>query len=350
MTRTTHRTFLPILLTAALAAGLFSGCASIMNGGSQDVAFETTPPSAVVTAYDAAGTDSISCQSPCSLKLERRKRYFVSIRKPGYESAGMYLRRRTSKWLYANILSWSIPGVIVDLADGRAHRFDPGHLSIDLSGSLGGRVIRGDSAIAASRATILSRYSRKTRPVSYTNKLILSLTIPEGNWFYYLHSRKHVNQFGFLGLLVGLEYYPADDYFYSAKFGVATTFILPFPVVYDPVCVSEGVGEILFQAQYNRNLSRFSVGGGLHWLYSAARRTIISGGYCNRDVSRIEEYDVDGQSLGLSLSVQRRIGSSLHLDANYLPTIFLKDGRGFHPDYSHTVYFGVTWKTALMSL
>ena len=118
----------------------------------------------------------------------------------------------------------------------------------------------------------------------------------------------------------------------------------------DYFCFGESAEAVLLQLQLHYVHSRLSVGGGLHWLHFSASRKIRDEQYCRPEiVEYIAEYDVDGQSLGLSLSAQVHIGWDLYVELNYLPTILLKDVRDFHFDYSHTAYLGGTWKTTIKS-
>lgn len=343
---------MPRLVLVSMLCGLvFPGCATIMHGRNQEITFETTPPGAVVTVESTGAVRRGAGVTPFTLNLKRKYRYLISIRKPGYEPASAILKQRTSNWLYGNIAFWSAPGFLADIVGGGMYNLDPQAVHVTLTESPGTDTDLDYAKVLAPRPRL--RRSRRYNGAIDNSKLRLTLSLPEGNWFYYDHSETFVNRFGFLGLVVGLEYGPRRNRFYSLRFGFTTDFVLPIPVHVDFFCGFEGSLETVFLLQFNQNFAEYAVGGGLHWLQLSYHRTVYESSDCRARFPEIEDYqdyDIHLQSLGPSFTVQRRMGVDWYVDLNYLPTILMiEDGR-FRLRYSHTIYFGITYKLKLLSM
>ena len=65
-----------VLLVAALLVTVFYGCASIMNGGQQDINFSTKPAGAKITIYDSHNMVVWDSQTPATVSLKRGSGYF----------------------------------------------------------------------------------------------------------------------------------------------------------------------------------------------------------------------------------------------------------------------------------
>ena len=128
---------LSLLLISALVLSLvvFAGCASIIHGTSQEIAFQSVPDNATVVVEDAMGKQYGSCQTPCSLELKRKHEYKVHITKAGYETATIVMDRKSDGWIWGNIVFGGLIGVIVDFSNGAAYKLAPSELTVSLQKS-----------------------------------------------------------------------------------------------------------------------------------------------------------------------------------------------------------------------
>jgi hypothetical protein len=112
-------------VTLALAA---TGCATIVQGPDQRVAFETQPPGATVRA------NMQSCTTPCSLRLKRNRNLEAVIRKPGYAPETVYLRYELAPWILGNIafLPLAPLGGVVDIVSGAGFKLYPPFVVVPL--------------------------------------------------------------------------------------------------------------------------------------------------------------------------------------------------------------------------
>ena len=119
-----HRTTLVALIVSALA---LSACASIMHGTSQDVGISSVPTSASVTIDN--GTKG---QTPFIAKLSRKDNHVIHIAADGYQPADLTLTRKTSGWVWGNLLFGGIIGLAVDAISGGLYKLTPEQLSATL--------------------------------------------------------------------------------------------------------------------------------------------------------------------------------------------------------------------------
>ena len=112
-----------VSLSLALAA-----CASIMHGTSQDVGISSTPTSASVTVDN--GTTG---QTPFIAKLSRKDNHVIHIAADGYQPADLTLTRKTSGWVWGNLLFGGIIGLAVDAISGGLYKLTPEQLNATLA-------------------------------------------------------------------------------------------------------------------------------------------------------------------------------------------------------------------------
>lgn len=113
---------------AALAAFGLSGCATVINGTSQDYKIKTDPSGAKVTFNDGA-----SCESPCKLSLKRRKDARADITRDGYKPTYVLVQSQLGGAVAGNILLGGIVGGVVDSANGSTNHLYPSPLSVKLA-------------------------------------------------------------------------------------------------------------------------------------------------------------------------------------------------------------------------
>jgi len=106
------------------AAGL-SGCATVVKGTSQDLAFSTLPEGSTVTV-----TGGNTCISPCKIKLKRRNPVRVDIAHAGYKPAYVLVKSKWGGATAGNILLGGVIGGVVDGANGASNFLSPNPVKV----------------------------------------------------------------------------------------------------------------------------------------------------------------------------------------------------------------------------
>ena len=111
-----------IVSAVALAAASFSvgGCATIVNGTSQPVAFQSDPDGAVVGLVTG-----LTCTTPCQYEMKRGKDSMVTFKRDGYEPVSVYIQSRTGGAAFGNIIAGGIIGGVIDGTNGASNHLYP---------------------------------------------------------------------------------------------------------------------------------------------------------------------------------------------------------------------------------
>lgn len=124
---------------------LLVGCASIIEGTSQQIAVRTTPPGARCTFWRNGGLVADVPSTPGSVVVEKTKvDLFVVCDKPGYATATYVNRSGLAMATYANILTLGLAWA-VDSSRGADNKYEG---QIDLSLTPGGMVMPIEQAPA----------------------------------------------------------------------------------------------------------------------------------------------------------------------------------------------------------
>lgn len=105
------------LLAAAMSVG---GCATVMNGTSQPVEFQSDPAGATVKLVNG-----LECETPCQFEMKRGRDSQVTFTMPGHEPVSVYIQSRTSGSVAGNILAGGLIGGIVDGSNGASNHLYP---------------------------------------------------------------------------------------------------------------------------------------------------------------------------------------------------------------------------------
>ena len=114
----------------ALTASCLGGCASIIDGTTQEISVVTNPPGATCVFYRQDQPIGTVLNTPGMLTVKRRK-YDLTIKcdKPGFSQANYLNHSGTSAMIAGNIAADLIltAGIssIVDSANGADNRYDP---------------------------------------------------------------------------------------------------------------------------------------------------------------------------------------------------------------------------------
>ena len=113
------RHWIPLILVV-----LPIGCATIMHGKTQSVGVSSVPEGAKVTInnQDLGIT-------PLFIELKRKDEHVVSISLEGYLPTRLTLQRKTSGWIWGNIVFGGLIGLAVDAITGGLYKLEPAQLS-----------------------------------------------------------------------------------------------------------------------------------------------------------------------------------------------------------------------------
>jgi len=103
------------------------GCATIINGTTQKIPFNSNPSGATVKT-----SDGMECTTPCSLELKRKIDHMVTIEKTGYEPFQLNLHSVISGTVAGNILLGGLIGWGVDAGTGGEDKLVPDKVDVTL--------------------------------------------------------------------------------------------------------------------------------------------------------------------------------------------------------------------------
>jgi PEGA domain len=127
------------ILSLASIPILFTGCASITDGGPRNVTINSNPEGAKVTIYDRRGRQVTVQTTPTTValrrgKLFRKDEYRVALDMPGYRSCDMRIDPVVNRRYFGNflLLPFSPIGFLVDPATGAMWTIRPSTISCTL--------------------------------------------------------------------------------------------------------------------------------------------------------------------------------------------------------------------------
>jgi hypothetical protein len=118
------------LTAAGVAAFLcaFTGCATIVNGTTEEVSLSSTPDGARAT-IDGAQTVT----TPATVSLSRGDEHTITFHKDGYQDDSERLTSSTSGWIWGNVLVGGIAGAMVDAESGAGKKLSSNALNVTLT-------------------------------------------------------------------------------------------------------------------------------------------------------------------------------------------------------------------------
>lgn len=117
-----------ILACAVVAMGSgVGGCATVLNGTSQPVEFQSDPTGATIRLVNGP-----TCETPCEYSMKRGDDSMVTYTLDGYEPVDVYIQSRTGGAVAGNILAGGIIGGIVDASNGASNHLYPDPVYIRL--------------------------------------------------------------------------------------------------------------------------------------------------------------------------------------------------------------------------
>jgi len=130
---------------------IFPSCASIVNGGRQEVTITTLPPGATITIldttvihhvtedsiWDVRNTSPITGTSPMKAILTRGEHHIIEIKRDGYKTEHIVTGNGTAGWYWGNLLIGGILGDLIDIGSGAAYSVEPSNLDVSLGRGTG---------------------------------------------------------------------------------------------------------------------------------------------------------------------------------------------------------------------
>lgn len=115
------------LALVAVAWGA-TACATIMHGSSQDIGISSTPTNARVTI-----DNKDQGVTPYIAKLSRKDNHIVKLQLDGYQPFEATLTRKTSGWVWGNVVFGGLIGLAVDAIAGGLYNLTPEQLAGQLA-------------------------------------------------------------------------------------------------------------------------------------------------------------------------------------------------------------------------
>jgi len=108
---------------------MLCGCGTMIHGGKQNIQIQSEPGGAIVRTKDTFA------MTPGCLEIDRRTDHLLTISKEGFEPCEVEINRRTSSWLWGNILllPFAPLGVIVDYYTGGYYELEPSSVYVKLT-------------------------------------------------------------------------------------------------------------------------------------------------------------------------------------------------------------------------
>jgi hypothetical protein len=159
------------ILSAFLLCMLTLGCASIIRGSNQVVAFKSNPPEAKFKIYDNNGELIVNNTTPNVVTLKRgngyfkKKSYKVVVEKEGYQTMEFQIEGKVNGWyLGGNLIFGGLIGyLIVDPLTGAMWTLSPEEINATLPGIVQS-LSRNEGLMIVLSAKISDRLLKRTRP------------------------------------------------------------------------------------------------------------------------------------------------------------------------------------------
>jgi hypothetical protein len=113
-----------ILVLMAASSG---GCATVLNGTHQDLAFMSEPGGANVEISTGQ-----TCTAPCTFSMKRGDDLRVDFTREGYKPEYVYVQSRLGGSTFGNILAGGVIGAAVDGSNGASNHLYPQPVSVRL--------------------------------------------------------------------------------------------------------------------------------------------------------------------------------------------------------------------------
>src|SRR4051812_23759261 len=160
---------------AALVAVGLSGCGTITQGTTQDIAITTSPPGGHCE-LDRRGEHVASLYStPNSVIVDKSTKDIVlTCAKPGYQTASLNLESDPSLGLFGNAIIGGVIGVGIDYATGAANKY-PNSAFVPMVAAEGGASFGVVSATQLQARTLCTNEDRAVAELARQNNYSVQL-------------------------------------------------------------------------------------------------------------------------------------------------------------------------------
>lgn len=126
-----------ILITFSVLICIFiAGCASLIDGTTQEISVDSNPQGATVYVStrkgDVLGKKLKWGETPTKVTIPR-KDGVIFLEKEGYESSEVSLVRTMNPWIWGDILLTSLLSTSIDTSTGASNEFDPNSYLVELT-------------------------------------------------------------------------------------------------------------------------------------------------------------------------------------------------------------------------
>lgn len=290
----------------------FTSCATIINRHSTDVKIISKADS---VAFYINKDSSIWFKAPKTLAIERsRNDLLITAKKNTVQKTFSIKRRLSIAFLLGNIFSGiGIFGYAVDLYSPKRFTYPP-EISIDFdnnSYSTGKKLLGPEKGL-----------------------LKLSLSIPEGNFFYMKQAKGYGNSGGFLGLTCGAQYYISNKHSIDLNAGVVIDNLLPIPVAVDYFGPYSRSAVSFAAAKFGSDYKMIHYAAGFQFSRSFYNKYNITGSSATHDSS----FSINQNSAGLALSAYYRFSKTFSVGVNYNPSLIAWENKKTNFHYSHLIF------------
>jgi hypothetical protein len=171
-------------LTLLACTTLLGGCATILDGSTQEMSFQTNPEGVVVKLIRSVPDPNVSVdwtkknsrdvsptpmrdearilgKTPFSLQLDRMEGQRIEFSKEGYKPISMKLTTTTNGAFWGNILFGGLPGSTTDAMSGAIYEYAPSQLFVTLNPEMSTTIDQGTGQPQRDKALafIVRRYT-----------------------------------------------------------------------------------------------------------------------------------------------------------------------------------------------
>ena len=112
---------------------LIMSCATILNGGQQEVSISSDPAAAQVTIKSDQGAIVYEGKSPVTTELSRKYSYEVIVKLEGYKDATVRINKNFNFIYLGNIICGGLIGLIIDPITGAMWKLEPDEINVTLA-------------------------------------------------------------------------------------------------------------------------------------------------------------------------------------------------------------------------
>ena len=111
-------------------------CATVTRGTKEVMVIESTPSGALVSLSNDKMSGAMTCTTPCTVEMPRKRGFEVTVEKEGYETIQTKVITQVAgggaAGMAGNVLVGGVIGAGVDVASGAMNEFKPNPLVLTL--------------------------------------------------------------------------------------------------------------------------------------------------------------------------------------------------------------------------